>query len=154
MSDRPVVVPGFGEYLRKAREKRGLSAGQVELQMERFGIPVAHAVLWRYEAGQVGSPDPAVLWALSRLYRISVDEMLGCLAKERAHRPIAQSDLVAPGITDRSAGLGDDAMEIARLYDTLSEDLRPVVRVSLTMLNSMQEKQKAPSGRLSTKRRR
>lgn len=124
MGDRPVVVPHFGAYLTKHRESRGLKPAQVErLVTEKYGLPLAHTVLWRWEEGQVASPDPAILWALSRVYRISSDEMIGCLAKERSHRPIAQSDLATPGITDRSAGISDEALAMARAIDALPPDL-------------------------------
>lgn len=135
MPERPAIVPKFGTYLKRKREDRGLTPGQVEiLALERFGIPLAHAVLWHYEAGQVLSPNPSILWALSRIYRISSDELLGCLAKEVAKRPIAQSDLVTPGITDRSSGLSEEAMALARAFDALPEDLRPHLTVNAEML--------------------
>lgn len=154
MVDRPVVVPKWGQYLIRKREERGLTPGQVEvLVADRYGLPLAHSVLWRYEAGQVGSPDPAIIWALSRIYRINSDEIIGCLAKERAKRPLSQSELATPQITDRSSGLSDDAVEIARLYDQLDAAHQAMVKSQGTMLKEI-ERQMGKSETLTRRRRR
>lgn len=87
MVDRPVVVKEFGVYLTACREAIGLTSGQVEVVVkERYGLPLAHATLWRYEAGQVAIPDPGILWALAQIYNVPFDDMVQRLVKERTAR--------------------------------------------------------------------
>jgi transcriptional regulator with XRE-family HTH domain len=41
------------------------------------------STLLQYERGTVGSPDPVMLWGLSHLYRVSVDDLVADLVRDR-----------------------------------------------------------------------
>jgi transcriptional regulator with XRE-family HTH domain len=53
-----------------------------------LGLPLNRSTLLQYERGTVTSPDPAVLWGLSRLYHVTVDDLVLDLVRDRTHRPV------------------------------------------------------------------
>lgn len=52
--------------------------------MEKLDVVLDESTLYNYEAGTVSAPDPGVLWALSKIYAVSHDEMIALLVSVRA----------------------------------------------------------------------
>jgi transcriptional regulator with XRE-family HTH domain len=52
--------------------------------MKRLGVRLDQSTLYNYEGGTVSAPDPGVLWALSKIYAVSHDELIAMLVKVRA----------------------------------------------------------------------
>ena len=95
MTKRPISLPKFGAQLRALRG--ALSRGKVCAALRRYGLTVDRSTLLHYERGAVTSPDPAVLWALARVYHTPIDELLTLLTRERAGRPLPNVKLGGGG---------------------------------------------------------
>lgn len=120
MPDRPVVAPKFGRFLTDCRIARNLETGPVErIVSERYGVPLGHTSLWRYENGQTMYPDPAVIWALARLYGVSLEAMVLELVKDRATKP--SSEHTVKLVKDRAVGISDEALALARDFEGLAD---------------------------------
>jgi transcriptional regulator with XRE-family HTH domain len=61
----------FGEYLKAARQRKGLSLRAVE-----DAIAISNAYLSQLEQGKIKQPSPVVLNKLSQLYDLSYAEMM------------------------------------------------------------------------------
>jgi transcriptional regulator with XRE-family HTH domain len=57
-----------------------------------LGLSLDRSTLLQYERGTVGSPDPVVLWGLSRLYRVAVDDLIADLVRDRTGRAVSRRD--------------------------------------------------------------
>lgn len=79
--ERPIVAAGFGARLRLLRGSRSRAA--VCEQLRARGLSLDRSTLLQYERGTVGSPDPVMLWGLSHLYRVSVDDLVADLLRDR-----------------------------------------------------------------------
>lgn len=92
---RPVVVPNFGRQLRRQRDaiKRSRSAVCRALR-ESYGIELDRSTLLLYEKGTIGSPDPAIIWALARYYGLAnCDELIAQLVIDRTHKSLRNVDI-------------------------------------------------------------
>lgn len=107
----------FGERLKKARERRGLTQLQV---MDATGIHVKS--LSRYETNAT-SPDPDAITTLIKLYDVSADYIMG-LSPEMGHA------------TDADATSVPDAHET---LENLSSDSRKKAEEYLAMLKTLEE---------------
>lgn len=96
----------FGERLKRARERKGLTQSQVA-----DVTSISNKSLSRYENG-ASAPDPETILELLRLYDVSADYIMG-LSNEMGH--CAGSSLTPPEIC------GPDAHE---LFEELSADGR------------------------------
>jgi hypothetical protein len=83
---RHTVVPAFGAHLRALRgpQSRGVVCRRLE---ELVGVRFDRSTLLRYEAGEVLTPDPLVLWGLARIYLVPLEDLLVRLHADRLHRP-------------------------------------------------------------------
>lgn len=127
--ERPIVVPMFGSQLRELRGKR--SRGAMCNDLTTFGLRLDRSTLLQYERGTVGSPDPAVLWGLGRLYHVSLDDLVLALMRDRTGRPVIARDLRPPALDEEQTrvatyfGQYDDATRKA--LATIMENLMPRV---------------------------
>jgi len=74
----------FGKFLSTRRRAKRLSAEGVIRRMQKLGVGLDQSTLYNYEGGTVKAPDPGVLWALSKIYAVSHDEMISFLVAVRA----------------------------------------------------------------------
>lgn len=74
----------FGAFLSAQRRAKRLTAEGVVRRMRKLGVQLDDSTLYNYEAGTVSAPDPGVLWALSKIYAVSHDEMIAFLVSVRA----------------------------------------------------------------------
>jgi transcriptional regulator with XRE-family HTH domain len=74
----------FGNYLSTRRQEKGLTAEGVIRRMKKVGVQLDQSTLYNYEAGTVSAPDAGVLWALSKIYAVSHEEMIALLVSVRA----------------------------------------------------------------------
>jgi transcriptional regulator with XRE-family HTH domain len=89
------VVPRFGAVLAAARNKRGLTMGQVVARVHQTGPHFegfTRAQLSRYEAGFIQIPDPAVLWRLAQIYRVTLQEFVDSLVDDRERLARAKTE--------------------------------------------------------------
>lgn len=101
----------FGERLRRARERKGLTQAQV---MKITNI--SDKSLSRYECGS-SSPDPETISTLIRLYDVSADYMMGFSpVMGHAVNPVSGASLAAPDVHEKLDGLSDDARKKAEEY--------------------------------------
>ncbi len=61
----------LGEYLKSAREKKGLSLRAVESE-----VGVSNAYLSQIESNKIKQPSPIVLHGLSNLYEVSYETLM------------------------------------------------------------------------------
>jgi hypothetical protein len=92
-----ISTPTFGALLRRLRGPA--SRGQVCRAVAGFGLALDRSTLLKYEAGRVNAPDPAILWALGRIYQLpNLDDLLRVLVVDRTGQGDAQAlaDQVQP----------------------------------------------------------
>ncbi len=111
----------FGERLKRARKRRGLTQAQV---MEMTGI--TDKSLSRYENG-ASAPDPDSILALIRLYDVSADYIMG-LSVQMGHATVSQSD----GAT-ASGGCSD----VYEMLEELSDGARKKAEEYIVMLKTL-----------------
>ena len=111
----------FGERLKKARKRRGLTQAQV---MEMTGI--TDKSLSRYENG-ASAPDPDSIPALIRLYDVSADYIMG-LSTQMGHATVSPSD----GLTV-SGGCSD----VYEMLEELSDGARKKAEEYIVMLKTL-----------------
>ena len=94
---RGLPVPEFGAWLREQREASPhLSQEAVVRRVAKQNaalVRFTRGQLAKYEKGSVAAPDPAVLYYLARLYRISTDELLRRLAESRALHAVPDEEV-------------------------------------------------------------
>lgn len=115
----------FGERLRRARERKGMTQAQV---MKVTNI--SDKSLSRYENG-ASAPDPDTILELIRLYDVSADYIMG-LSSDMGHAPDspAGTSLAAPAIAT------PDAHE---MLEELSDDARKKAEEYIEMLKTLDE---------------
>jgi transcriptional regulator with XRE-family HTH domain len=86
--ERPVVVPEFGNLLVDLRGKRSRGL-VVRILLDSYALKLDDTSLLQYERGTVAAPDPAILWALSRIYGADFEELISALVMERTGREVA-----------------------------------------------------------------
>ncbi len=117
----------FGERLRKARERKGLTQAQV---MKATNI--TDKSLSRYE-NNATAPDPETIRKLIVLYDVSSDYIMG-LSYVMGHAPVdfAGSYLAAPSLVsdpdvhDKLDGLSEEARKKAEEYIEMLKTLEEV----------------------------
>lgn len=117
----------FGERLKKARERKGLTQAQV---MKLTSI--TDKSLSRYENG-ASAPDPDTILELIRLYDVSADFIMG-LSPIMGHASDSSSgtslsapSLVSdPDVHEKLEGLSDDARKKAEEYIEMLKTLDEV----------------------------
>lgn len=117
----------FGERLKRARERKGLTQAQV---MKITSI--TDKSLSRYENG-ASAPDPDTILELIRLYDVSADYIMGLtLQMGHASDPASGTSLAAPAIAsdpdihEKLEGLSDDARKKAEEYIEMLKTLDEV----------------------------
>lgn len=88
-------------YLGELREQRELSQQQTVNALLQFGIKLGKSALSRYETGSRESPDPLVLWGLSKIYKEPLEKIL-------LHSR-GRQDLASAPVTVSSTGDIEDA---------------------------------------------
>ena len=83
MSTRPVFLPELGKYFRRLREDHGWNQRQAVDIARRRRLALSYNTLRWIEDGKIKSPEPEALKALSTLYGISYEEVVGNYAQER-----------------------------------------------------------------------
>jgi len=117
----------FGERLRKARERRGLTQSQV---MKLTSI--TDKSLSRYE-NNATTPDPETIHELIRLYDVSPDYIMG-FSPAMGHAPtdISGTSLAAPSVVadpdvhEKLEGLSDDSRKKAEEYIEMLKTLEEI----------------------------
>lgn len=102
----------FGERLKMARERRGMTQAQV---MRLTNI--SDKSLSRYETNSA-SPDPETIQVLVQLYDVSTDFILG-FSPIMGHAPtdaVEPADIAALDLFEKFGRLSDDAREKAEEY--------------------------------------
>ena len=79
----PKSTKPWGARLAELRRGTGLSAAAVVSRLEALGIALDRASIYAYEGGRVAAPDAAVLWGLSRIYNVSLEELVSALLDPR-----------------------------------------------------------------------
>lgn len=116
----------FGERLRRARERKGLT--QVDVYR---AIGLNNKSLSRYENGAT-APDPDTLRDLIRLYDVAADYVLGLSDEMGSAAAPAGSSLVPPkaaedaALLERLSGLTPEAKEKANEYVEMLKTLDEV----------------------------
>lgn len=116
----------FGERLKKARERKGLTQAQV---MKITNI--TDKSLSRYENG-ASAPDPDTILELIRLYDVSADYIMG-LSPVMGHADVSSGTSMTapalvsdPDIHEKLEGLSDDARKKAEEYIEMLKTLDEV----------------------------
>ncbi len=115
----------FGERLKMARERRGMTQAQV---MRLTNI--SDKSLSRYETNST-APDPETIQVLVRLYDVSTDFILG-FSPVMGHAPtdaVEPADDVALGLFEKLGSLSDDARKKAEEYIEMLKTLENVKSV-------------------------
>lgn len=79
-SQQPTLKP-FGEYLEGLRGK--VSRERISLKLAALGVPLGGSTLAQYEKGAVWAPDACVLWGLSTIYRVPIEDLVNRLRENR-----------------------------------------------------------------------
>lgn len=119
-------MSSFGERLKAARERRGLTQAEVQ---KRIGL--GFRSLSRYETG-TAAPDPETVTELIRLYDVSADYIMG-LSPEMGHAtdPSSGTSLAAPHVAS-----APDAHE---MLEGLSGESRKKAEEYIEMLKTLDE---------------
>lgn len=75
-------LPRFGGRLRELRGDA--SRQEISNRLHGLNVPLGGSTIKQYEDGAVWSPDPTVLWGLSRIYKVSFEDLVLLLRTERA----------------------------------------------------------------------
>ncbi|MCI0586290.1 MAG: helix-turn-helix domain-containing protein [Planctomycetes bacterium] len=95
----PVVLPGFGSYLKECRERAGFRSQRAAVRaLESRKVKISDGLLAHYESGRVVSPTLDLLAALATLYGADFFELTLRLARAK-YELVAGS--VAPGDGER-----------------------------------------------------
>lgn len=113
--ERPIVAPTFGARLMTLRGAR--SRGVICRMLRQYGLELDRSTLLQYERGTVGSPDPAILWALGRIYHVSIDDLVLDLVRDRTRRPVPAAETRGPLLTD-------DQLRAVQYLGQLDDDSR------------------------------
>lgn len=120
----------FGERLKKARERKGLSQKQVMAL-----INLSDKSLSRYETNS-SAPDPDTIQELIRLYDVSADYILG-LSPIMGHAP---ENVGAPGTSTAAPAIASDP-DVHEKLEGLSDEARARAEEYIEMLKTLDEVQ-------------
>lgn len=120
----------FGERLKKARERKGLSQKQVMAL-----INLSDKSLSRYETNS-SAPDPDTIQELIRLYDVSADYILG-LSSIMGHAPESAG---APGTSTAAPAIASDP-DVHEMLEGLSDEARGKAEEYIEMLKTLDEVQ-------------
>lgn len=115
----------FGERLKRARERKGLTQAQV-MKLTK----ITDKSLSRYE-NNVTAPDPETIRELIRLYDVSPDYIMGFTSElGRCPEDYSGTSLATPAIVadvhEKLEGLSDDARKKAEEYIEMLKTLDEV----------------------------
>ncbi len=116
----------FGERLKKARERKGLTQAQV-----MKSTSISDKSLSRYENGAT-APDPETILELILLYDVSADYIMG-LSPIMGH---ASENTSGTSLDPPSVASGIDAHE---MLEDLSDELRKKAEEYIGMLKTLDE---------------
>lgn len=96
------LLEAFGTVLRRLRDARGLSTGQVEIELGKLGAQLGRSTVTQYEKGRVWSPDVVVLTELCEIYRADVRGLVAALKANRQDPTLTveQADAIRKGASD------------------------------------------------------
>lgn len=98
----------FGDRLKALR---GTATRQeISNRLEALHAPLGGSTLAQYENGAVWAPDVAVLWGLSQIYKVSMDDLVDLLRTERARVTVADAAVVVHIVGQGDAGA--DSQEV------------------------------------------
>lgn len=124
----------FGERLRMARERKGLS------QLDVYNrTNISNKSLSRYENNKT-SPDPEVIKTLIKLYDVSADFILG-FSNEMGHTFSSKQQKKRPKLvpSKNQPKLSLDEANILRKFETLSPESKEKADDYLEMLKTLQQ---------------
>lgn len=142
---RPRDMVPFGKFLSRQRRAKHLSAEGVVRRMKHLGVQLDASTLYNYEAGTVRAPDPGVLWALSKIYAVSLDELIALLVSVRAGKggvPPTASTNSEPDGHDRTKLLSAAERELLDEWSKLTPRGRDSLRNLLAELQPRKVRQK------------
>jgi transcriptional regulator with XRE-family HTH domain len=90
---KPKKLQAFGQLLRRLREERGLTQGQVLLELGKLDIKMSWPALTRYESGDRKQRDPVVLSGLAEIYKADVHGLILVLKANRANPSMDESEV-------------------------------------------------------------
>ena len=120
----------FGERLRRARERKGLTQAQV-MKLTH----ISDKSLSRYENG-ASAPDPDTILELIRLYDVSADYVLG-LSPEMGH--VKDSGSASGAGSSMAAPLLAAAPDAHEKLEGLSDEARKKAEEYIEMLKTLDE---------------
>lgn len=127
----------FGRQLERWRGTRDIET--VVRLVRHMGVPFDASTLRSWEYGWTASPDPLRLLALARVYGVDIQDVMSALAdaRSRGGQVITVPGLAADidevdAITDRAAGLSEEAIAIAKVFDRLTKPNRVVVLATIS----------------------
>lgn len=97
--------------------------GDICRRVAHFGLTLDRTTLLKYERGDVTAPDPAILWALGRVYHLpSIDELLTVLVMDRSGRALRPGlDITGP------SGLTTAQLHLAEVFGTLPTGVQEAI---------------------------
>lgn len=130
----------FGAQLLKLRGAR--SRGEICRRVKRFGLTLDRTTLLKYERGSVAAPDPAILWALGRIYHLdSVDELLTVLVMDRSGRALRS------GLDITGAALTAAQLHIAEVFGTLPAAMQAALSCLISEMAPSESDHRVPRRR-------
>jgi len=124
---RSVALPKFGAQLRRLRGDQ--TRGDICRALETYGLKVDRSTLLQYERGTVKAPDPAILWALGRIYQqASIDDLLTIIAIERTGRTLRQ------GVELARPTLSAQQVKVAEWFGAFDPEIQRVLLVLMEAL--------------------
>jgi hypothetical protein len=87
---------GWGTHLARLRQNAALSGADVVGQLASLNIRVDRRSIYAYEAGRIAAPDAGLIWGLSKIYGVSVEELISGLVSARTGQKPAPAHLNTP----------------------------------------------------------
>lgn len=83
--EHKVILPGFGNYLKRLRKKKNLKQSQVIYKSKKIkdGCEISSSNLSRYEAGKTGDPSLPLLKTFSTIYNEPLENITKVLMEEK-----------------------------------------------------------------------
>ena len=115
-----------GAHLKELRTKRGLSLEQVaQMLAGQFQIRISRSALSRYETGKRTTPDALLLWGLSKIYGVLLDDLIA--------RGLNRVDLIRHDGSADSADAAPTSTRDADLADKLEAAATVVADVAVAL---------------------
>lgn len=83
IGQREILLPVLGKHLKDLRKGLRASREQISIRLEALNAPLGGSTLAQYEKGTVWAPDPAVLWGLSVIYKVPLEDFVRLLLDDR-----------------------------------------------------------------------